>query len=106
MIVMILLFIVNDIRNLVFGLVKVSVYGFYKSRKQKFVMSFTVIIVDMSEMYRVIPESFRRIGYRHTGNDRAYSISMIFRIFSFLSLSQFFTVRRISLSSAREEFSY
>jgi len=34
--------IVNDIRNFVFGLAEASVYGFCKSRKQKFVMSFTI----------------------------------------------------------------
>lgn len=71
MIVTVLLLIVNDIRNFAFGLVKASVYGSYKSRKQKAVMSFTIIIVDISEMYRVIPESSRRIGYRYIGNDRA-----------------------------------
>ena len=37
-------FIVNDIRNFVFGLAGASVYGSCKSRKQKFVMSFTIII--------------------------------------------------------------
>ena len=36
--------IVNDIRNFVFGLAGASVYGSCKSRKQKFVMSFTIII--------------------------------------------------------------
>ena len=35
-------FIVNDIRNFVFGLAGASVYGSCKSRKQKFVMSFTI----------------------------------------------------------------
>ena len=35
-------FIVNDIKNFVFGLVEATVYGFCKSRKQKFVMSFTI----------------------------------------------------------------
>ena len=35
-------FIVNDIRNFIFGLVEATVYGFCKSRKQKFVMSFTI----------------------------------------------------------------
>jgi len=35
-------FIVNDIRDFAFGLVKASVYGFYKSWKQKFIMSFTI----------------------------------------------------------------
>ena len=35
-------FIVNDIRNFVFGLAGATVYGFCKSRKQKFVMSFTI----------------------------------------------------------------
>ncbi len=34
--------IVNDIRNFVFGLAGASVYGSGKSRKQKFVMSFTI----------------------------------------------------------------
>ncbi len=34
--------IVNDIRNFVFGLAGASVYGSCKSRKQKFVMSFTI----------------------------------------------------------------
>ena len=37
------IFIVNDIRNFVFGLAVATVYGFCKSRKQKFVMSFTII---------------------------------------------------------------
>ena len=37
-------FIVNDIRNFVFGLAEAFVYGFCKSRKQKFVMSFTISI--------------------------------------------------------------
>ena len=35
--------IVNDIRNFVFGLAETAVYGSCKSRKQKFVMSFTII---------------------------------------------------------------
>jgi len=35
--------IVNDIRNFVFGLAGATVYGFCKSREQKFVMSFTII---------------------------------------------------------------
>ncbi len=34
--------IVNDIRNFIYGLAEVSVYGFCKSREQKFVMSFTI----------------------------------------------------------------
>ena len=34
--------IVNDIKNIVFGLVEAFVYGFCKNRKQKFVMSFTI----------------------------------------------------------------
>ena len=34
--------IVNDIRNFAFGLAKTYVYGFGKSRKQKFIMSFTI----------------------------------------------------------------
>ncbi len=36
--------IVNDIGNFVFGLAGASVYGSCKSRKQKFVKSFTIII--------------------------------------------------------------
>ena len=36
-------FIVNDIKNFVFGLAEATVYGSCKSRKQKFVMSFTII---------------------------------------------------------------
>ncbi len=36
--------IVNDIRNFVFGLAGATIYGSYKSRKQKFVMSFTISI--------------------------------------------------------------
>ena len=36
--------IVNDIRNFVFGLAGATVYGSCKSRKQKFVMSFTISI--------------------------------------------------------------
>ena len=35
-------FIVNDIGNFIFGPAEVTVYGFCKSRKQKFVMSFTI----------------------------------------------------------------
>ena len=35
-------FIVNDIKNFVFDPAKVSVYGFGRNRKQKFVMSFTI----------------------------------------------------------------
>ena len=35
-------FIVNDIKNFVFGLVEAFVYGFDKRRKQKFVMSLTI----------------------------------------------------------------
>ena len=35
--------IVNDIKNFVFGPAKASVYGFGRRRKQKFVMSFTII---------------------------------------------------------------
>ena len=34
--------IVNDIRNFVFGLAGATIYGSCKSRKQKFVMSFTI----------------------------------------------------------------
>ena len=37
-------FIVNDIKNFVFGPAKAPVYGFGRNRKQKFVMSFTIII--------------------------------------------------------------
>ena len=70
MIVKVLLFIVNDIRNLAFGFVKASVYGSYNSWKQEFVMSLTVIIVDILEMYRVFLENFQRIGCRHTRNNR------------------------------------
>ena len=36
-------FIVNDIGNFIFGPAEVTVYGFCKSRKQKFVMSFTIL---------------------------------------------------------------
>ena len=36
-------FIVNDIKNFVFGLAEATVYGSCKSRKQKFVMSFTIV---------------------------------------------------------------
>ena len=36
-------FIVNDIKNFVFGPAKAPVYGFGRNRKQKFVMSFTII---------------------------------------------------------------
>ena len=36
------LFIVNDIKNFVFGPAKAPVYGFGRNRKQKFVMSFTI----------------------------------------------------------------
>ena len=39
-----LLSIVNDIRNFVFGLAGATVYGSCKSRKQKFVMSFTITV--------------------------------------------------------------
>ncbi len=35
--------IVNDIKNFVFGPAKAPVYGFGRNRKQKFVMSFTII---------------------------------------------------------------
>ncbi len=35
--------IVNDIRNFVFGLAGATVYGSCKSRKQKFVMAFTIV---------------------------------------------------------------
>ena len=35
--------IVNDIRNFIFGLAEATVYGFCKKRKQKFVMSFTIV---------------------------------------------------------------
>ncbi len=35
--------IVNDMENFVFGSAKASVYGFGRSRKQKFVMSFTIM---------------------------------------------------------------
>ena len=36
-------YIVKDIRNFVFDLAEAVVYGFCKSRKLKFVMSFTII---------------------------------------------------------------
>ena len=36
-------FIVNDIKNFVFGPAKAPVYGFGRNRKQKFVMSFTIV---------------------------------------------------------------
>ena len=36
-------YVVNDIKNFVFGLIEAFVYGFDKRRKQKFVMSFTII---------------------------------------------------------------
>ena len=38
--------IVNDIKNFVFGLAEAVVYGFCKSRKQKFVMSFTIVTIS------------------------------------------------------------
>ena len=38
-------FIVNDIKNFVFGPAKAPVYGFGRNRKQKFVMSFTINIL-------------------------------------------------------------
>lgn len=37
-------FIVNDIKNFVFGPAKAPVYGFGRNRKQKFVMSFTICV--------------------------------------------------------------
>ena len=37
-------FIVNDIKNFVFGPAKAPVYGFGRNRKQKFVMSFTIAL--------------------------------------------------------------
>ncbi len=40
-----LFLIVNDIKNFVFGPAKAPVYGFGRNRKQKFVMSFTIIII-------------------------------------------------------------
>lgn len=43
------IFIVNDIRNCLFGLVKACVYGFYKSRKEQFVMSFTITFAGERE---------------------------------------------------------
>ncbi len=36
-------FIVNDIKNFVFGPAKAPVYGFGRNRKQKFVLSFTIV---------------------------------------------------------------
>ena len=36
--------IVNDIRNFVFGIAGAAVYGSCKRRKQKFVMSFTIVL--------------------------------------------------------------
>ena len=42
-------FIVNDIRNFVFGLAEAAVYGSCKSRKQKFVMLFTIFSPVMKE---------------------------------------------------------
>ena len=41
--------IVNDIKNFVFGPAKAPVYGFGRNRKQKFVMSFTIIIIKRSK---------------------------------------------------------
>ena len=38
-----ILLIVNDIRNFVFGLAKAAIYSSCKNRKQKFVMSFTIL---------------------------------------------------------------
>ena len=40
--------IVNDIKNFVFGPAKASVYGFGRRRKQKFVMSFTILTLCLS----------------------------------------------------------
>ncbi len=37
--------LVNDIKNFVFGPAKAPVYGFGRNRKQKFVMSFTIVTV-------------------------------------------------------------
>lgn len=42
------LLVVNDISNSVFGLAKAYVYGFCKSWKQKFIMSF-IIITERNE---------------------------------------------------------
>ena len=36
--------IVNDIGNFIFGLAEATVYGSCKRRKQKFVMSFTIVV--------------------------------------------------------------
>ena len=40
-------YIVNDIKNFVFGPAKAPVYGFGRNRKQKFVMSFTIIYLPI-----------------------------------------------------------
>ena len=48
------LYIVNDIRNFVFGLAGATVYGFCKSRKQKFVMSF-IIFYHKFRLFAKIP---------------------------------------------------
>jgi hypothetical protein len=40
--------IVNDIGNFIFGFAEATVYGFCKSRKQKFVMLFTICITQIS----------------------------------------------------------
>ena len=37
-------YVVNDIKNFVFGLIEAFVYGFDKRRKQKFVMSFIMVL--------------------------------------------------------------
>lgn len=43
--------IVNDIRNFVFGLAGAAVYGFCKSRKQKFVMLFINKVTQNSKRH-------------------------------------------------------
>ncbi len=55
--------IVNDIRNFVFGLAGATVYGFCKSREQKFVMSFTIIL---ERVMRYVVGQAGRLTHRRT----------------------------------------
>ncbi len=65
------IYIVNDIRNFVFGLAGASVYGSCKRRKQKFVMSFTIISGQANQRPRCLPAIKLKEAEPVPGNVRA-----------------------------------
>ena len=93
--------IVNDIKNFVFGPAKASVYGFGRRRKQKFVMSFTIIQSTMLPALshsvflhmKIYPASkVAVIIMVYTSRSVIYYISIYIGVFNILCITKYMLI--------------